>query len=305
MEQKKIGLFKKSWLLTKSSAIALKLDKELLALPIIGFVYSTILLAPLVLLYVFNPKNILYLFVKENIGTSTTIHFQPLGYLLMVFSLAASAVISVYITGATITGALDRFKGGDPSIRSTLKKARSKLGPLTYFALFSFGIGYILNFIADRVPFIARMFVWLASMAWAVASFFAIPVIMDEQDQLGPIDATKKSIELIKKTWGESLVATASIGIISFLVGISYFFIASAISLLIIVGLKATILGIVVASVFLIGLIVLMLVFSMMSGYVKAAVYYYATTGESPVAFSKSILEEAFTIKKAKKVFSK
>lgn len=304
-QSKRVGLFRKSWTLTKASVTALKLDKELLVLPVIGFVYSTVLLLPFIALYVFNPNNLLYVYTKQVAGTSTTIdfHFEPLGYLLMVLLFIASTIISAYIAGATIAGALERFRGGDPTVKSALAASRKKLKPLAIFATFSFLVGYILNFIAERVPFAAKLLVWLASMAWGIASFFSIPVIVDSENDLGPIEATKKSMELIKKTWGESLIASASIGIIALLVTMSYLTISLSASLLTFFGVGSVILGIIVSSIFFIGLIVLSLVFSMLSGYVRAAVYYYATTGQSPLSFNKQLLEQAFTVKKAKKIF--
>ncbi len=40
-----------------------------------------------------------------------------------------------------------------------------------------------------------------------------------------------------------------------------------------------------------------------MEGIAKAVLYYYAATGEAPQQFDKQLLHEAFTAKKARKVF--
>lgn len=207
----KIGRFKRSWLLTKSAWQAFMLDKEMIALPIISLVTIMTVLAAYIVLFIANPGHVIY---SNDPAQSSQVANYAFGIIVGL----TAALLNTVITAALIHAALERFKGNNPSVRSSLKAAWSKIGPLASFALFSFTIGYIISQIASRIPFIGgKIVAWLAGAAWKVASFFAIPVIMDSPEPIGPIDATKQSMQLIKKVWGESLLAGATTGIMAFL----------------------------------------------------------------------------------------
>jgi len=54
--------------------------------------------------------------------------------------------------------------------------------------------------------------------AWSVSTFFVIPLLALEG--LGPGDALKRSVSLIRERWGEGLGGSASIGLAVFLVAV-------------------------------------------------------------------------------------
>ncbi len=299
----KMGRFKKSWLLTKSAWAGFKLDKELAALPVFGTVlYILIVTAVIGLAIVTAPSKIL--FDSNWISDSGDLTLKPLGYALLVLTGLVLSAVSTFISASVIHGALERFKGNDPTIKSSLKAAWRMIGPLSLFAAFSFTVGYIISAIAERLPIIGGVVLnWLAGAAWGIASFFAIPIIVSGQSPTGPIKATKGSIGLIKKVWGESLIASASIALIAFLGVMVYTAVAGTM-----LGLLASINApslLMISLVILIfgGLLVLALVFSVMSAFVKAAIFHYATTGQSPASFNSQLMRQAFTAKKARKIF--
>jgi MFS family permease len=293
----KLGRFRKSWLLTQAAWSALRLDKEILSLPLMSFFLSLIPFALAGVVCIVSPS----LVFQAGDGNNG---LAPFGYVVFALVGLVVALIGTFISGAVIHAALDRFRGNDPNVSSSLAAARRHLGSLAAFAVFSYTIGYILQFIAERVPFLgAKIVTWLADAAWGVASFFALPVIMDSEQPVNPITATKQSIQLIRKTWGESLIASASIGIIS---GLTVMSLALITGLLVGVGVAMSLsvwfLVPLAAIVFMV-IVALSLVFSVLTAFVKAAIYYYAITGESPVNFQKHLLEQSFTRKQARKVF--
>src|SRR5215472_13614982 len=92
---------------------------------------------------------------------------------------------------------------------------------LTYVALFAFywlqysiviffNTGLILRVIAERVGIIGRIVVSLIGLAWSVATALVAPVLAAED--VGPIEAIERSVELIKKAWGEDIIGSAGIG---------------------------------------------------------------------------------------------
>jgi hypothetical protein len=294
--------------LTKAAWTGLKLDKELAVLPVIGTTVGIGIIIAAIALAVLTAQTGLFFptEIPASADQETGFAFTVWGYALLAAVGLLLAAVSTFVSGAVIHGALQRFQGNDPSIKSSIAAAWSRLGSLTAFAAFSFVIGNIISFIASRLPFIGGMVVeWLAGAAWNVASFFALPVIVSSDRPVGPVKATKGSIAIIKQVWGESLIANVGIGLIAFLTVILYTIVSS-----VVIGVASSVLVapsavlIVLSVLALIGLLVIALVFSMLSAYIKAAIYYFATTGESPVTFNSQLLRQAFTAKKARKVFS-
>ena len=74
-----------------------------------------------------------------------------------------------------------------------------------------------MRIIQEESGFIGKIITGIIGVVWSIATFFVVPVIAYEN--LGPIDAFKRSAQLMKKKWGESLGATFSFALIQ-LVGI-------------------------------------------------------------------------------------
>ncbi|HSH18478.1 MAG TPA: DUF6159 family protein [Candidatus Saccharimonadales bacterium] len=303
MQDQKLGHFQKSWLLTKAAWNCLKLDKELVTLPFIGMGVSLAVMAAAAALVVIAPAHTFY--ISNFTGNEGELNLTKLGIASIIALGFVMGGIATYITAAVIHGALTRFNGEDPTIGGSLAAARRRLGSLLAFSVFNSTIGLILSEIINRIPYIGGVIMaWLAQAAWNVASFFAIPVIVSSSKPVTPLAATRKSFGIIRKVWGESLIVTATITLVSMLSIILYAF-----TIISVVGLFATngmlqgvALGAVIALAFL-GLLMMVIVFSVLEGIIKAAVYHYATTGQSPVTFNERLMREAFTQKKARKVF--
>lgn len=308
--EKSPGKLEKSILLVRGAWRSLWLDKKLATIPILTFGLTILIMLVIVGIGFLNPWGEVYSVTSTSkSGLATSLSLMPLGYVLLIIMALLTSFVSSLGVGAVIHGAIERFKGNSPTIRDSLSAAWKRKIPLFGFVLFSFTIGYIINQIASRIPYFGGLIIgWLAGAAWGIASFFALPIIIEDEKFLNPIEATKKSLSIMKQIWGESLATAVGIGAFEFLVIILYtvFVTIGAI----IVGLMGNftssliVPGIILGTFALITLFAIVFVFSILEIFVKAALYYYATTGESPVAFDKNILRQAFTTKKAKKVFS-
>lgn len=311
-DYQQLSRFKRSWLLTKAAWNGFKMDKEMIALPIISTILTfVVVIVFIIAAFLLPDKNPLFdarTLTDTQYASSYSegeLVIKPLGYALMVIDGALLSIIGTLTSAAVIHAALARFKGQDPTIRSSLRAVFKKFWPLSAFSIFAFTIGIIISEIANRIPFLGgKIVAWLADLAWNVASFFALAVIVDEQQPHYPIAATKKSISLIRKTWGESLIASASIGLISVLIIFAQVIVTIGfVAILASVNAPGIITGLVTFALFM-SFIISIFVFSVLTGYVKAALYYFAITGESPAAFNSNLMHQAFTHKKARKLFS-
>jgi Family of unknown function (DUF6159) len=276
-----------SWELVKASAAVLRSDKELVVFPIVSAVGSLIVLAtfalPMFLAEVFDSMYV------DGEG------FQPLGMLVVFLFYLVQYTVIFFANTALVGAALIRLRGGDPTVADGFRIASQRLGPILGYALISATVGMVLRAIAERAGFIGRIVISLIGFAWNIATYLVVPVLAAEN--IGPIDAVKRSTQLLKRTWGEQLVGNAGVGAVFGLMTFGVF----------LVGIPLVILAAVSESLVLIGVAVLLVVLatlalgvisSTLTGIYSAAVYRFAAEGEIGGGFSAEMIESAFRTKK-------
>ncbi len=105
-----------------------------------------------------------------------------------------------------------RLEGGSPTVGDAFRAANKHVGKLFLWAMVSATVGLILRAIRERAGFIGQIIAGALGIAWALASYMAIPVVVAED--LGPWSALKRSASLFRKTWGETLVGGLGLGLI-------------------------------------------------------------------------------------------
>ncbi|HNV84019.1 MAG TPA: DUF6159 family protein [Arenimonas sp.] len=271
--------FSRSWELVKASAGVLRSDKELLVFPVISGIAALIVLATFVI-----PIVSLKLFEG---GTG------PLGYVIGFLFYLCQYFVIFFFNSALVGAAMIRLNGGDPTVADGLRIARERMLPILGYAAIAATVGLLLQFLKNKDNFVIRMLGSLLGTAWTVASFLVVPVLV--ANKIGPIDAVKKSIELLKTTWGENAVGQLGIGFV-------FGFIMAGV---IIMGVLLSILGFTV-SPYLGGTIVVLTVLSALtvgiiqsalSGVYAAALYRFANDGVAPQGFEGMGLQTAFQAK--------
>lgn len=296
------GRIRRGWQLTKSAWHVLRLDKELAALPLLSFLVSTIALVPFGLLFIITGAQVQD--SQAGLSLSNWGQWAAIAGLYFVVTLIAN------LFGAAIVyGAVQRFRGSDPTIRSSLAGARHKFRPLAWFSLMMATVGLLFQILEDRLPFAGRIAVYLFDAAWSIANVFAVPIIVLSEENVMPLQATKRSVQMVKKVWGEGVVVSFGIGLIGALTYLLY----AVVFVGLLLGLGSLqhghAAGWAVLPMFLLvlfgilGIIVIGLVFSALGSIAKAALYYYATTGEAPASFDARLLRATMTPKKARRVF--
>ena len=268
----------RSWTLVKASAAVLRSDKELLLFPVISSL-ATLLVAATFLVPVLG----LRIFEGGDIGVLGAI----VGFL---FYLCQYFVIFFFNT-ALVGAAMIRLEGGDPTVADGLRIARSKAGVILGYAALAATVGLVLQMISEKAGFLGKIVVSLVGMAWTVASFLVVPILVSRD--VGPIDAVKESIELLKRTWGENVAGNVGIGMAFGL--ITMLMVVLAVGLVIaaaaVGGAK---LAIVVGIVGVLAVALVAVIQAALSGIYSAAVYRYAVDGHAPAGFAGPQLQAAF-----------
>ena len=264
--------FSRSWELVKASASVLRSDKELLVFPVLSGIAAMIVVATFLV-----PAFAMRLFDGEaGIGTAV------IGFL---FYLCQYFVI-FFFNAALVAAAMIRLEGGDPTVADGLRAARERIVPILGYAAIAATVGMLLQALRNRDNnFIVRMVGSLLGVAWTMASFLVVPVLV--QQNVGPIDAIKRSVELLKRTWGENAIGNVGIGMFVLVaVGLVAVVMAAQVS----VALAVTLAVFLVLAALTLGIVQ-----SALAGIYSAALYRYATVGEAPAGFAGTGLQTAFS----------
>jgi hypothetical protein len=117
-----------------------------------------------------------------------------------------------------------------------------------------------------------------------------IPVLVVEQKN--PFEAMKRSVGILRKTWGESLVANFGIGMIVFLIMIPIILLIVAGGFIIASG-NALLGGVLIATGFILILLV-SLVSSALHSILIATIYLFAAEDKVPEQFDRDLIAHAF-----------
>lgn len=273
--------FSRSWGLVKASASVLRADKELMLFPILSSLATLLVLATFAL-----PIFALKLFADG---------FNVFGAVIgFAFYFCQYSVI-IFFNSALVAAATIRLEGGDPTFSDGIRAAKARLPAILGYAAIAATVGVILQSLKNRDNnIIVRMIGSGLGMAWTLATFLVVPVLVNRD--IGPVDALKESVALLKKTWGENAIGNVGIGAAFGLIT----------TLVVLVGIAATFLAwqvsvgvaIAVGALFLIGVLVLGVTQAALSGIYSAALYRYAVAHETPAEFRGLALDTAFAPKR-------
>jgi hypothetical protein len=210
-------------------------------------------------------------------------------YLVLFAFYFANYFVIVFFNAALVSCALARFNGLEPTIGDGLRAAAGRLPQIFAWALVSATVGVILKVIEDRSEKVGQIVVGLLGAAWGIMTYFVVPTLVVER--LGPVDAVKRSVSLMKKSWGESLVANFGAGLLIFLM-----FLVALVPLIIgaVIGGVALAIGGIVT---LLLIILVSLISSAVNTIIVAALYEYASYEKTPDGFDVDLLHGAFATK--------
>lgn len=191
------------WKITINSFKILKANQDLIIFPILSGI-SIILIMASFLTAIFAAAG----WHIPNADVTNT----PLQYVLLLAFYVVNYFIVVFFNMALIHCTHLYFKGEKVSVSAGLKFSLSRIGSIFTWALFAGTIGFILKLVQERSGIIGKIITGIIGVVWSIATFFVIPIIAYEN--LGPIDAVKRSSQIMKEKWGESLVSRFSFAFI-------------------------------------------------------------------------------------------
>jgi hypothetical protein len=270
------GRYSRGWELSKQSWNVIEADRTLLVLPLLSCLATLAVGAAIFgagAYFASTRDSSLWFFVA---GAAA---LYPLSF------------ISTFFGVAFVFVARRRLVGEPASVREGLRAARHRLGVIAAWALLSTAVALVIQAL-ERVKIgglAVRIVEWLAGVAWALATFFVIPIVALEG--VGPIEATRRSGRVIRERWGEGVVGSLVIGAIFSLLGIPVLIVG-------VIGFSAFSSSHVAGAVMLgVAVVLFVLVTSVQNAVTqlfRLELYEYATAGVGLGVFDEDELEEAF-----------
>jgi len=271
------------WQLAKQSWRVLMLDKEMLVFPLLSGVACLLVLASFVVPLAGSGY-------VQQIEEQETLPQDPVAYLLLFAFYFCNYFVIIFFNAALIACAVIRFQGGDPTVADGLRAAAARLPQIVAWALVSATVGVILKAIESRSERVGRIAAGLLGAAWGIGTYFVVPVLVVEK--VGPFQAVKRSLSVLRRCWGEAIVANFGIGLFVFLLILASL-VPGVIGVLL--GTTPAVIGGIVVTALLI--ILVSLISSALSTILLGALYQYASAGTAPPQFDTGTLENAFVRK--------
>jgi len=194
------------WKLSMDSLKVLKANKQLIIFPILSGLSMVLIIGSFIVVILASAG-----WDIDYLGNETTTQhylFAFLFYLVNYF-------VVVFFNMALIQCTRDYFNGETPSVKKGLQFSLSRIGAIFTWAVFAATVGLILRTIQENVGALGKIITGLIGIVWGIATFFVVPIIAYEN--LNPVQAVKKSAQMMKEKWGESLGAGFSFGLLRLL----------------------------------------------------------------------------------------
>jgi hypothetical protein len=278
---------RRSYHIFRESLSVLMKDTELLIFPLLSGIFTILALGSMAF-----GGYVTGFFQRWAASGDHSVQGNLVGYAVLFVWYFVSWFIVLFFNVAIIHCAKIRLDGGDPTVADGFRASMQHIGRIAAWALISATVGIILRIIADRAKFLGKLIASLLGAAWAIATYFIVPVMIFEKRSLR--DSVRQSTELIKKTWGESLVAAGGIGAFTMLLALP----SLAMPIVgVMISVPAFLGGLLAMVIYWLGLAI---VTSALSGIFRTALYLYAAEGRSPEGFNAEYVQNAFAEKAGK-----
>ncbi len=284
-----MNAFSRSWMITKITFAVINKDRELLWFAFLSFLFSTLFAVAMIFPSIIPA-------IMDNGLTKDSI--QVFEYVIIFLTYFGLAFIATFFNVCVVYTTKIRFEGGNATFMESIKFAFSRLPLILKWSLLSASVGLLLRILQQLASnlgkigqIVANILIGILGLAWSIVTIFVVPVLVYEG--LGPIDALKKSTQVIKKTWGESLIKALGLGFIQFLTFLLVILFAGIVTyqLAISFGVNGLLVGISVGALLL---LLTGIIFSVASTIFNTALYVYATNNQVASGFSEEIVKGAF-----------
>ena len=280
-----MNVISRSWNITKLTFSVIRQDKEMLLFPFLATIVSILYVAAIIV-----PSGVLQLLV-ENDADGVPVSWELREIILLFGVYLGLAFIATFFNVCVVYTTKTRFEGGNATFWESIRFGVSKIIIIFQWSILAATVGLalaMLERIAGRLGGVGRLASSILGMVWSVVTLFVVPVLVYES--MRPTQAIRRSLNILKKTWGENLIRYFGLGIIQFLCCLGVVLVTVGLVTVIPEG-TGTLFVLAFGGIILLGVI---LVFNVANAVFNTALYVYASSGEEPGAFDTDVLVQAF-----------
>jgi hypothetical protein len=277
----------RSWSLAGQCWDVLKEDPALLVFPLLSSFALLVLLGSFAL-----PVIALYHSLQPAMMDGSTTHTSRLMFYIITYAFyVVSYAVMMFFNSALISVALKRLDGESASVSEGLQMALANLPAILGYAMIAATVGTILRAVEERVGFIGRMVVAIVGAGWTLATAMTLPVLVEEN--VGPVEAISRSLDLLRRNWGENLIGNGGISLGVAVVAIPVIGLAL---LLVFAAMSTRAAGTIILAITLvvITIIALGLVSTTLHTIYTAALYRFATGSKENAGIDGALLADAY-----------
>lgn len=268
---------KTGWKIAMNSFKVLNANKQLILFPILSSISLALVIGSFTVgLLALNQWDFDNIQINnEIVGIAVSLVFYIINYFVIVFfNVALVHCTRLY------------FRGEEVSLGAGVRFAMGRISTIFSWSIFAGIVGTILNSIQENAGILGKILTGIIGVVWSIATFFVVPVIAYENK--GPLQAFRRSAQIMKEKWGESLTGNFSLAVIQFIV-----ILVAAFSLFVLGYIFHPIAGVVLAAL---GAFVVYAIFSATQMIFVSAVYH--NINDEPVAhFDKQLIDGLFSEK--------
>lgn len=213
-------------------------------------------------------------------------------YLLLFAFYLINYFIVVFFNVGLMHCVRSHFKGEEVDLRDGLRFSFSRIGAIFGWSVLAATVGTILKVVQQETGIIGKIITGIIGVVWNVVTFFVVPVLAYEN--VGPVDAFKRSAKIMKEKWGESAGGNFSLGLVQLVAlavtALPLYFLGALISPLVGIGLA------IFAALFVIAVI------SAAQGIFISSVY-HKVQGDDVATLNDETFDDLFLTKRAKKLW--
>ncbi|HLK48290.1 MAG TPA: DUF6159 family protein [Bryobacteraceae bacterium] len=258
----------RTWQLFKQSFAVLSQEPSLVVFPILSAASALFLMAG-------------FLVPLYRLGSLQAIVHRTAGWddYLPVFSWYYANTFVVIFFNSALAGCVNmRLCGADPTLGDGLSIAARRLPRIAAWTLMSATFGLVLRAIENHER-AGRFVTAIFGAGWTMITYLMVPVLIIEDRPV--IESFRRSIELLRKSWGEQIAGGFGFGLLGSLLVIPGFLLG------LVLLPVSVILGI---TVIVTCVLMLAAIFGAIRGIFTVALYRYATDGRAPLGFSGDAL---------------
>lgn len=284
-----MNAFSRSWMITKLTFAVINKDRELLWFALLSFIFSSLFTVAMIV------PSVIPALMENGFSRDS---LQVYEYVMVFLTYFGLAFIATFFNVCVVYTAKVRFEGGNATFSESLRFAFSRIPVIFQWSLLSATVGLILRILhnlASRLgrigQIVANILIGLLGMAWSIMTIFVVPVLVYEG--LGPVAALKRSMAVIRKTWGESLIKTIGLGLVQVLVILMIVLVSGLVSygLMSAFDVVGLLTGIGIGALLI---LLTALVFTVANTIFNTALYVYANNNVIAPGFQEDVVKGAF-----------